>query len=217
MSAALLLLATLSVAEKSPLLGLTREQLLDREGEPKSQIVAGGREVIFFARERVVWRSGGGRFVARRSGWCAARRPRRPWSNPASPSSAAPSGQAPYQPTPALAANNSPDELIGQTPAAGGDPASQPIVTPPPEPQLSDQVGSSNVRGCQPSRAQAGAGPESGAGGRVADAGAAGARLTLRFPPRTMTRPRNPRRAGNRARSRSSPNRWRASSRCKPM
>lgn len=47
MSAALLLLATLSVAEKSPLLGLTREQLLDREGEPKSQIVAGGREVIF--------------------------------------------------------------------------------------------------------------------------------------------------------------------------
>ena len=143
MSAALLLLATLSAAEKSPLLGLTREQLLDREGEPKSQIAAGGREVMFFARERVVLRSGVVVEVDLLPADPAVRRPAAPTpaptpvAEPASPSSAVPSGQAPYQPTPAPAANNSPDELIGQTPAAGGDPASQPIVTPPPEPQLS--------------------------------------------------------------------------------
>lgn len=48
----------LFAAEKSPLLGLTREQLLDKLGEPKSQLAAGGREVILFTRERVVLRNG---------------------------------------------------------------------------------------------------------------------------------------------------------------
>ena len=54
----LLSAAALFAAEKSPLLGLTREQLLDKLGEPKSQLAAGGREVILFARERVVLRNG---------------------------------------------------------------------------------------------------------------------------------------------------------------
>lgn len=49
---------TLDAAEpKRPsLIGATREQVLDRLGEPRSNIAAGNREVLFFARERVVLR-----------------------------------------------------------------------------------------------------------------------------------------------------------------
>lgn len=53
-----LLAASAFAAEKSPLLGLTREQLLERQGDPRSQIAAGGREVMSFARERIVLRNG---------------------------------------------------------------------------------------------------------------------------------------------------------------
>ena len=54
-----LLLATARAAEPKPsLMGATREQVLLRYGEPKSIIVAAGREIMFFARERVVLRNG---------------------------------------------------------------------------------------------------------------------------------------------------------------
>src|SRR3954471_20553490 len=35
-------------------IGLTQEQVITRYGEPKSQIVAGNRVVMFFARDRLV-------------------------------------------------------------------------------------------------------------------------------------------------------------------
>src|SRR6266496_3277408 len=55
-----LTLAVAQAAEPQPssLIGATREQVLERYGEPKSQIVAGNRVVMFFARERVVLRDG---------------------------------------------------------------------------------------------------------------------------------------------------------------
>lgn len=52
-----LFLATARGAEPvSPLIGATRDQLLSRYGEPKSQIAAGTRVIYFYARERVVLR-----------------------------------------------------------------------------------------------------------------------------------------------------------------
>jgi hypothetical protein len=52
-----LLLITARAAEPvSPLLGLTRDQLLSRHGEPRSQIATGSRVIYFYPRERVVLR-----------------------------------------------------------------------------------------------------------------------------------------------------------------
>jgi hypothetical protein len=54
-----LLLATARAAEPAPsLIGATRDQVLTRLGEPKSQITAGNREIMFFAQQRVVLRNG---------------------------------------------------------------------------------------------------------------------------------------------------------------
>ncbi|MSU23975.1 MAG: restriction endonuclease [Opitutus sp.] len=49
-----------ALAQTKPpsLLGETREQVLDRFGEPKSQIVAGPRSVLFFARIKVTFKNG---------------------------------------------------------------------------------------------------------------------------------------------------------------
>lgn len=51
--------ATCGAAETKapPLLGASREHVLERLGEPKSSIVAGPREVLLFERERVVLRN----------------------------------------------------------------------------------------------------------------------------------------------------------------
>ena len=52
-----LLLVTASAAEPvSPLIGITREQLLSRRGEPRSQLVTGSRAVYLYPNERVVLR-----------------------------------------------------------------------------------------------------------------------------------------------------------------
>jgi hypothetical protein len=53
-----LALAAAQAAESqpAPLLGTTRQQVLARMGEPKSNIVVGNREVLFFERDRVVLR-----------------------------------------------------------------------------------------------------------------------------------------------------------------
>ena len=52
-----LLMLTVRGAEPvSPLIGLTRDQLLQRIGEPKSQIDAGARVIYFYPRERIVLR-----------------------------------------------------------------------------------------------------------------------------------------------------------------
>ncbi len=57
--AAVLLLVTLAAGEPPhPLLGATRDQLLNRFGEPRSQLSSGGREVWFYPRERLVLSNG---------------------------------------------------------------------------------------------------------------------------------------------------------------
>lgn len=57
--AAILALTVAEAAEPKPasLMGATREQVLARLGEPRSNIVAGTREVLLFERERVVLRN----------------------------------------------------------------------------------------------------------------------------------------------------------------
>lgn len=57
--AAFLLLATIQAGEPPhPLMGLSRDQILNRLGEPRSQMTAGGREVMFYPRERLVLTNG---------------------------------------------------------------------------------------------------------------------------------------------------------------
>ena len=54
-----LLVAAARAAEPvSPLIGITRDQLISRYGEPKSQIEAGNRLVFLYPRERIVLRDG---------------------------------------------------------------------------------------------------------------------------------------------------------------
>jgi len=56
---AVLVFATLRGADQRPSpVGLTRAQLLESYGEPKGQVSAGDREIMSFARERVVLRNG---------------------------------------------------------------------------------------------------------------------------------------------------------------
>jgi hypothetical protein len=56
---AILLLPVVFAAEqKSPLLGLRRDQVIQQLGEPKNQLTAGTRVIMIFARERVILRDG---------------------------------------------------------------------------------------------------------------------------------------------------------------
>jgi hypothetical protein len=55
--AAALVLVSARAADQRALIGATREQVLARFGEPKSNIVAGNREILFFPTERVVLRN----------------------------------------------------------------------------------------------------------------------------------------------------------------
>lgn len=51
--------ATLHAGEaKSPWLGVPRQQVIERLGEPRSVITAGSREILFFPRERMTLRDG---------------------------------------------------------------------------------------------------------------------------------------------------------------
>jgi hypothetical protein len=54
----LLFVSVFAADPKSPLLGLNRDQLIERLGEPKSQLAGGGRVIMVFAGERVVLRDG---------------------------------------------------------------------------------------------------------------------------------------------------------------
>lgn len=57
--AAILLVATIQAGEPPhPLMGLTRDQIINRQGEPRSQMMAGGREVMFYPRERLFLTNG---------------------------------------------------------------------------------------------------------------------------------------------------------------
>lgn len=57
-AAALVLAFAYAADDKSKLVGINREQVLARYGEPRSVMKAGGREILFFARERVILRDG---------------------------------------------------------------------------------------------------------------------------------------------------------------
>jgi hypothetical protein len=54
-----LLMSTAEAAQPPhPLIGATRDQVMERLGEPKSQIMAGNRTVLLYARERIIFRDG---------------------------------------------------------------------------------------------------------------------------------------------------------------
>lgn len=84
-------------AEPHPLMGATREQVLTRYGEPRSTLVGGGREVLFYGRERLTLRNGVVVDVER----LAAEPVRRPGSAPAPAPVVAPAAPAATEPAPA--------------------------------------------------------------------------------------------------------------------
>lgn len=122
-AAVTLLLLTAHAAEPvSPLIGATREQVLTRYGEPKSQIVAGNRIVMLYARERVVLRDG----VVIDVELISADPVRRP--EPAPAPGPVPGTGAPAPTGPAPAPTNPPATTPGQPPTSGTPPA--PVVAP---------------------------------------------------------------------------------------
>jgi hypothetical protein len=153
--AAALLVATAQAADQRPsLIGATRSQVLQRYGDPTSQMVAGSREIMFFARERVVLRNG----IVVEVEVLAAEPVRRapPVATPSAPSApsvdastaAAPSQIAVAQPaSPApiataavatpVATPTTPGPAVPSDVTTGTQPApAAPPPPPPPEPQL---------------------------------------------------------------------------------
>lgn len=140
---ALLLGAMARAAESHPLVGATRDDVMVRYGEPKSTLVGGGREILFYARERVVLRGGKVIEVERIAAEPVRRPPPQPVAPPTTNDSAAPVAPAPMPILPA-----SPTEIPGQrslpappaTTEAGVATPGQPGATPepeaPPEPKL---------------------------------------------------------------------------------
>jgi hypothetical protein len=120
-----------------PLLGLTREQVLQRMGEPRSQMTAGGRGLMNYARERVVLRDGVVVDVER-----MATEPVRRTAAPAAPTSpAGPSTSAPDAApapgtgkvaTPPVAAPDDPGVAnpVGVSPPAAPAPQEPPAAAP---------------------------------------------------------------------------------------
>lgn len=125
----------------SPHLGATREQLLTRLGEPKSQIAAGDRVIYYYAREKYVLRND----VVIEVEQVAAEVPRRsaPAETPAPPPPAAAAPVATPGPAPGPAAPVAPpQDLVPARPAApttapGPAPVVQtPVAPPPPDPKV---------------------------------------------------------------------------------
>lgn len=127
----------------SPLVGATREQVISRLGEPKSQLAAGNRVVLLYARERIVLRDN----VVVEVEPLAAEPVRRPSeSNPSAPAG------TPSAPTPATTAGSTAAPAAntgaGATPptestatASSGRASALPSTptpapAPPPEPKL---------------------------------------------------------------------------------
>ncbi len=121
-------------AAPSPL-GLNRDQVIERYGEPKSQIAAGNRLVMFFARERLVLRDGVVIEVER----LASEPVRRPPPAPV-PAAPAPSAAPQAETAPATAATDRPAPAAATAPTASVPaPAPVPEATEPapaPEPRL---------------------------------------------------------------------------------
>ena len=134
---------------KPPVIGATRAQVLERYGEPVSTIVAGNREVLFFAHDRIVLRDG----VVVEAEPIMAEAPARPPAPVAPPPAAAtpaadtaaagnatpPAAQPAATPSATPSAAN-PASASTAAPRAGADSATPAATTPPPpapEPQLS--------------------------------------------------------------------------------
>src|SRR4051794_34883920 len=86
--------ATARAAEQpaSPLIGATREQILTRLGEPRSQLATGNRLILFYPRERIVLRDD----VVIEVEEIAPETPRRPATGGTSePTPQTPAGQSP--------------------------------------------------------------------------------------------------------------------------
>lgn len=129
--AAALILATAFGAEQKPsLVGATRDQVLSQYGEPRSVMVAAGREIMFFAKERVVLRDG---VVVEVEPLPAEPAPRRAGATTPAPAPAAePAASSSTASEPAAAATapatTPPAAPAAAAPVAAATPPSQPVA-----------------------------------------------------------------------------------------
>lgn len=113
---ALFFCRALAAEGKSSLIGATRAEVLARLGEPKSNIVAGSREMLFFAGDRVVLRDGRVIEVEEIPFDAAPAVPRQP-ANTAVPATDATIAEAGSD----ARAPNAPDAVDATKPATGAD------------------------------------------------------------------------------------------------
>lgn len=133
---ALGLLTAWAAEPASPLLGATREQVLARLGEPRSQIEAGDRVVFFYAKERVIFRANVVVEVEAIVPEPVRRPPPAPETTTPAPGETAPNGATPGTPP---ASTPPPAGPAPVAPAASPTPApsaAAPTATPPPEPKF---------------------------------------------------------------------------------
>lgn len=148
---ALLVGAMARAAEPHPLIGASRDDVLAKYGEPKSTLVGGGREILFYAKERLVLR--GGKVVDVERITAEPVRVPRPQPVAPAPTTTAPAAE-PATPVAPTTKGAAPTPVVSPAPAeatrplipsqiitdAGGPPTPPPAATPepesPPEPKL---------------------------------------------------------------------------------
>ena len=136
-----LLIATARGAEQNPLIGATRDQVLSRYGEPKSQIESGNRVILLYPRERIILRDD----VVIEVEPLLSDAPRR---GSAGEAPTAPPAATPAPAPPGTATTNPPAQSApaNQTPSTG----SPPPAAPGPEPKFAIKLvrppGSKDVR-----------------------------------------------------------------------
>ncbi|HEY1108165.1 MAG TPA: restriction endonuclease, partial [Opitutaceae bacterium] len=141
-----------SAAEPHPLVGASREEVLARYGEPRSTLIGGGREILYFAKERLVLRGGKVVEVERIFAEPSRRPPPQPVAPPAT--TPAPAADAPAPATAVPVAPVAPQQVLpvaptdasrlppgavttaGATAPVATAPMAVPEPEPPPEPKL---------------------------------------------------------------------------------
>jgi hypothetical protein len=181
-----LLLVAHAAEPVSPLVGQTRDQILSRYGEPRSQIESGNRVIFFYPRERIVLRDNVVVEVEELAPDAAAPSPTPPGATPGTqgtPRETTPSGTRPAASTPQGRGGSDPKVEIKLVLPRDGRPASPepartapaevPVAPPVVAPKTERTVTTTPVEPVKPAKKQSPAAPSDAEVARAAKAAAA--------------------------------------------